>query len=215
MARRKELRKVEFTELSNCFGRAASDKKGNWGNSFPQSQPLVLELGCGTAKLSYGLAQRHPERNYIGVDLKPVRLLQPAKRALDDTQNNILFLYIHLLQITDYFAEGEVEEIWITFPDPFPKLRHAKHRMINANFLKMYRQILRKGGKVHFKTDNLDLFHFALEVFVREGNIRFHALTFDLHENEEMNEETKIETDYEKKFRAEGIKINYVCFEFI
>lgn len=215
MARRKELKKSEFKELHNCIGNDAADRKGRWHLVFPTPQPLVLEIGCGTAELSYTLAQQNPDRNYVGIDLKPVRLWKPAKRALEESQQNILFLHIHLLHLCDFFAEGEVSEIWITFPDPFPKNKQAKHRMINPNFLALYRNILQKGGKMHFKTDNLDLFHYALEVFVREGNIKFHHLSFDLHQDAGISDTAKIQTEYEKKFRAEGLKINYVCFEFV
>lgn len=215
MARRKEFKKAEYTVLPNCFGREAKDKKGEWARAFGNTNPIILELGCGTADLSYALAQKYPKINYVGIDIKPVRLWKPAKKALAEETSNMLFLYIHLLAINDYFAEDEVEEIWITFPDPFLKKRYAKHRMINPPFLQQYRKILKKGGKIHFKTDNLVLFQYALEVFVREGNIRFHALSFDLHEDTLLSEEVKTETEYERKYRAEGIPINYVCFSFM
>ncbi|MBX7241478.1 MAG: tRNA (guanosine(46)-N7)-methyltransferase TrmB [Bacteroidia bacterium] len=215
MARRKQLKKAEFLIFDNCFGAESQNLKGIWREKHFQNQnPLILELGCGTAALSFGLATLFPDKNYIGIDLKPARLWKPAGKALEDGQKNIAFLGIHLLKIDEYFAEGEADELWITFPDPFPKNKQAKHRMINPPFLKLYRKILKKGGKVHFKTDNPDLFQYALEVFVSEKNIRFHALTFDLHHSPVLNEENRIKTAYEERFLSEGIATKYVCFEF-
>ncbi len=216
MARRKQLKKAEFLVFDNCFGVESKHLKGIWRERhFGNQNPLILELGCGTAALSFGLAALYPDKNYVGIDLKPARLWQPAGKALEDGQKNIAFLAAHLLQTDEYFAEGEADELWITFPDPFPKNKQAKHRMINPPFLKIYRKILKKGGKVHFKTDNLDLFHYALEVFVSEKNIRFHALTFDLHHSQVLNEENRIKTTYEERFLSEGTPTKYVCFEFI
>lgn len=216
VARRKQQKKAEFLVFPNCFGEEAKAMKGKWREIFfGNPGNLILELGCGTAALSFGLAAMFPERNYIGVDLKPARLWKPAGIAIENAKKNIGFLAAHLLNIDDFFEEGEADELWITFPDPFPKNKQAKHRMINPPFLKNYKKILKKGGKVHFKTDNLDLFHYALEVFVAEKNIRFHALSFDLHHSTALNEENKIKTAYEDRFLREGTPTKYVCFEFL
>lgn len=211
MARRKTFRKEGYLEFPNCFNR---ESEASWRTYLPENKPLILELGCGKADFSYEMATKHPERNFIGVDLKPDRLWYPAKQALDNGVGNIAFLHIHLNELHEKIASGEADELWVTFPDPFPKNRHAKHRTINTSFLKIYEQVLRPGGKVHFKTDNLPLFQFGLEVFVREGNVRFHALSFDLHEDEHIGADAKVLTAYERKFMEMGLKINYVCFSF-
>lgn len=214
MARSKEFRKADYFATPNCFGKDCVDKKGKWKAHFGNDNPLTLELGCGRADLSLAFAARYPERNFLGIDLKPARLWKPAKRMQEEGVKNIAFIYMHLMEIGGFFAENEADEIWITFPDPFPKLRHAKHRMINPPFLALYRNILKKGGKIHFKTDNLDLFHYALEIFVREKNITLLEISFDLHNDAINNEEIGTKTEYERKFMAEGIPIKYVCFSF-
>ncbi len=214
MARRKTLKRKEYESFPNCLNNT-ENWKGKWKEFFKQEGPLILELGCGKAELSYALAQRYPERNYLGVDLKMDRMWKPAKDALEAGIHNIAFLFANLLTIEQHFEADEVDEIWITFPDPFPKKRQAKHRMINPAFLQQYHTILKPDGKIHYKTDNLELFQYSLEVFVDEKNIRFHHLSFDLHDDERMEDEWKIETTYEKEFREMGKPINYVCFSFI
>lgn len=211
--RRKQPKIAEYFQLPKCF-YWESQTKGKWKEIFQNDLPITFELGCGTAELSFGLAKQFSDRNFVGVDLKPARLWQPAKKMQLENISNMAFWCGNLLQITNFVDENEADELWITFPDPFPKRKQSKHRMINPPFLKLYRQILKPKGKVHFKTDNLDLFLYALEVFVAEGNIRFHTLSFDLHSIELAETEVGTKTAYEKKFMAQGIKINYVCFSF-
>ena len=213
MARRKIFKKSEFRNFSHCF-TSIPDTGREWRAYLPAHKSLVLELGCGKAELLLELARRYPEKNFLGIDLKMDRMWYPAGIALEEGLTNVAFLALDLRNINTYLFENEAEEIWITFPDPFPKNRQAKHRMINPLFLKQYEQILQPGKSLHFKTDNLDLFHYALEVFVKQGNIRFHALSFDLHEAEHLAAETKILTTYEKAFLEMGMKINYVQMGF-
>ena len=158
MARKKEKRKSAYHELPNCFDRETK-WKGKWGEMFGNDSPIVLEVGCGKAEFSLELAQKYPSKNYLGIDLKTDRMWYPAQYAVENSIDNLAFLWIHLLEIDQYFSENEVEEIWITFPDPFPKARQAKHRMINPGFLEKYKRILNPNGKVKYKTDNRDLFH--------------------------------------------------------
>lgn len=200
--------------MSNCFDKASTHLKGRWNEHFGNDNPIILELGCGRADLSYALAQKYPDRNYIGIDVKPVRMWHSATKAAAEGVTNLAFLHAHLLWLPDYFAPGEVESIWITFPDPFPKNAHVKHRMINPNFLERYRNLLRPGGVVEFKTDNLPLFQYALEVFVQEQNIDFQALSFNLHEDTRIGEDAKHLTQYERLFMGEGVPIKYVRFTF-
>ena len=213
MARKKELRKAEFKTFPNCFDQQ-SQTRGQWSNYFQNNHPITFELGCGKAAFIYEMAKRYPERNFVGIDLKPARLWKPAGDAMEENISNLAFLCIHLLEIDKFVAENEADEIWITFPDPFPKKRQAKHRMINPPFLNMYKKLLKPEGSLFFKTDNLDLFQYSLEVFVREKNIRFHELSFDLHADPTINQDAKITTDYEKMFIEMGKKINYTQISF-
>jgi len=212
MARRKTLKKAEFTSFSNCFD-PQTDHRGRWAEYFANPYPITLELGCGKAAFIYELAQRFPKRNFIGIDLKADRLWRPAKEALEAEIHNLAFLQINLLSIDEHFGENEVSEIWITFPDPFPKKRQAKHRMTNAHFLEKYESILRPDGHFFLKTDNLDLFHYSLEVLVNRKRVKLRDLSFDLHGNEQISKEAKVKTTYEKKFIEMGMKINYVSWE--
>ncbi|MCI4667197.1 MAG: tRNA (guanosine(46)-N7)-methyltransferase TrmB [Bacteroidia bacterium] len=214
MARKKEKRKAGFHELPNCFDRNTKNK-GRWGEYFGNDLPIILELGCGKAEFSLALAKKYPERNYVGIDLKTDRMWYPASIAVDEGLSNLAFLWIHLLEIDEHFGEKEIDEIWITFPDPFPKARQAKHRMINPPFLEKYKSILKPDGKVKFKTDNRELFLYSLEVFVKKEGVKLDELSFDLHAAEEMPEDYKFKTTYEKEFLAMGLPINYVGFSFV
>jgi len=214
MARRKTLRKNEYQTFPNCFAKD-DGQQGKWHEFFQNDHPITFEMGCGKAAWSYGMAKRYPERNFVGVDLKLDRMWYPAGRAIREGQNNIAFLWANLLQIDEQVAENEADELWITFPDPYPKNRQVKHRMTNPAFLKGYQHILKPGGLLHFKTDNLELFQYSLEVFVRQENIKLHQLSFNVYEDDSLPEEVKITTDYERKFMEMGKSINYVSMSFV
>ena len=214
MARRKELKKAEYRALSNCFSRE-DQMAGRWHHFFENDHPITFELGCGKAEFSLQLARKYPQRNFVGVDLKMDRMWYAAKAALEEGLSNLAFIHLNLIEIDQFVAENEAAEIWITFPDPFPKKRQAKHRMINPPFLKKYQRILQTGHYLNFKTDNRELFHYGLEVFVRQDNIRFHQLTFDLHEDERFDEDVKFLTTYERDFMAMGKPTHFVQLEFL
>lgn len=213
MARKKNIRKTEYDLLPNCFN-SKDQLAGRWREEFQQPEKLILELGCGKAELSMGLARTYPRYSYVGIDLKPDRMWYPAKTALEEKVPNIRFLYIHLLHLDQFFAEEEVDEMWITFPDPFPKKRQAKHRMINPAFLNLYQKILKLNGYIHFKTDNIELFQYTLELFVSQPDIELDLLSFNLHEDNRIPLDAKIKTTYEKAFLKLGEKINYLKFHF-
>jgi tRNA (guanine-N7-)-methyltransferase len=211
MARQKTFRKTDFHTLPNCFDR---ENAAALPAFLPPGQPLTLELGCGKADFSLEMARRYPERSFVGVDIKRDRLWVAARRALESGLGNLAFVHAHLIELASLLPPASAEQVWITFPDPFPKNRHAKHRMINPPFLAQYRQLLLPGGQVHFKTDNLPLFHYSLETFVQMGGLRFRRLSFDLHAQASPEADERVLTAYERRFMAEGLPINYVCFSF-
>lgn len=213
MARRKQFKKAQYESYSNCY-HYENQTKNNWQEIFGNSNPITTEMGCGHGSFSLELARRYPKRNFLGVDLKPTRMYRSAKLALEEGIKNLAFLQQDLKLIGESVAENEVDEIWITFPDPFSKNRQAKHRMINPTFLAQYRNILKAGGKLHYKTDNRELFHYSLEVFVREPKLSLRELSFDLHGADHLPEDFKILTEYEKKFLEMEIPINYVELAF-
>lgn len=213
MARRKQLKKAQYQEFSNCL-HAEPAMAGKWQEYFQNDHPITVELGCGHGTFSYAMAQMYPARNFVGIDLKAARMWRSGKKALEEGISNVAFLCQHLLQIENSLAPGEADELWITFPDPFPKKRQAKHRTINRPFLEAYRRILRPGGKLRYKTDNLELFHFSLEVFAEIPWVDFEQISFDLHQAEGLPPEALILTEYEKQFLEMGKTINYACLTF-
>jgi tRNA (guanine-N7-)-methyltransferase len=129
--------------------------KGNWNKSFfKNDNPIVLELGCGKGEYSVNLAKMYPNKNFLGVDIKGARFWRGAKTALEENLTNVGFLRTQIELIANLFAENEVDEIWITFPDPQIKYKRTKHRLTNEEFLEKYKSILKKDGVMHLKTDS-------------------------------------------------------------
>lgn len=209
--KRKKWKFAHFDDWPNCFqGEHVTPRF--WAEYFDDSQPLVVEVGAGTADLSLGLAQANPHQNYVAVDIKSDRLYAGAKYALEHEIKNIAFVRAHLSDITKLFAQQSIRELWITFPDPFPRKRQAKHRLTHPSFLQKYCSLLTADGTVRFKTDNRQLFLWSLEQIV-EQQVRITKLSFDLHTSK-FPEAFKITTYYERKFQAQDIPINFVEFSF-
>lgn len=213
MSRRKLFKKSQYHELPRTYDRHHR-WPGTWREELAHDGPIVLELGCGKAEFSLEMARRHPDTFFMGVDLKTDRMWVAAKQAQVEDISNLGFIWIHLLEIDEFFGEQEVDELWITFPDPFPKKRQVKHRMTNAHFLDRYRRILKPGGTLHYKTDNLALFQYSLEVFVAYPQARLTGLSFDLHGDNALPDDYKILTTYERKFLDLGETINYCSLQF-
>lgn len=201
-----------FNAAKNCFGENTSNG-WDWQSYLPSAKKLFLELGCGKAEVSMGLAQYYPQHNYIGVDLKADRLWRPAKQSLQKSIDNIAFMQANILSLNEHFEDNAIDGIWITFPDPFPKKRQVKHRMFNRNFLDVYKQLLKKGATIRFKTDNMDLFYWALELLVAQEDIELRKLSFNLHASE-LPQEYKFITTYEQKFLNLGQPIYFTEFIF-
>jgi len=213
--RRKKWKFAHFDQWENCFVFSRGDDPKlikTQLDSYFQGwtlgiRPLVLEIAAGNAQFSLELAKKHPDINYLAVDIKSDRLYTSAKHALNDGVHNIAFLRMHLGELDVVIKSKSVSEIWLTFPDPHPKKRSAKHRLSGEAFLRQYRKILSDTGILKFKTDNRALFLWSLEQFVaNQWHIK--ELSFDLHESN-LPDEYKIMTYYEKRFIAEGIPTNF------
>jgi len=189
--------------------------KGNWkGEHFRNSFPLTLELACGRGEYSVGLGKLFPQRNFIGVDIKGERIWKGSTLAVENNLHNVAFLRTQILMLENFFQLGEVDEIWMTFPDPRPRKRDIKRRLTSPRFLEMYRKLLRPGGMVRLKTDNTSLFEYTLEEVGGRDDIDDLKFTRDLYESELRPECFDIKTRYEEEFSAKGEKIKYLRFRF-
>ncbi|MFD2863279.1 tRNA (guanosine(46)-N7)-methyltransferase TrmB [Mucilaginibacter antarcticus] len=188
--------------------------KGEWSKSFfKNDNPVVLELACGKGEYTVNLAKLFPEKNFIGIDYKGNRIWRGAKTALEEGVNNVAFIRMQIETLTEFFAPGEVDEIWITFPDPQPQLSREKKRLTSPRFLNMYVEVLKPGGCVNLKTDNDGFYAYTAEK-VQELKLVEHISTADLYHSEYADEVLSIKTYYEKKYLQHNKNINYIKFSF-
>ena len=185
--------------------------QGKWNEFFKNDNPIILELACGKGEYTIGLAQLYPDKNFIGVDIKGNRMWAGAKTALNKNMLNVGFLRTLIDKINQYFSKGEVDEIWITFPDPFLRKSKTRKRLTHPKFLRLYHQFLKPGGLIHLKTDSPDLYHFTKTVIDLYGLKTITDIN-DLYQNENMDTELKIKTHYESMDIAKSNTIFYVCF---
>lgn len=186
--------------------------KGNWNiDLFRNNNPVVLELGCGRGEYTIGLATSFPSKNFIGIDIKGARMWRAAKTANEQKLSNVAFLRTRIEFIKSFFTTDEVDEIWITFPDPHPGLRNSNKRLTSPWFLNSYRYFLKNNGLVHLKTDNSELYEFTNKV-VNHNNLDTLIGTNDLYSENIVDNILSIKTHYEKIFLEAGLKINYLAF---
>lgn len=187
--------------------------KGKWSQEFfGNDNPLVLELGCGKGEYTVGLARRNPDINFLGIDIKGARFWRGAKTAIEEQLPNAGFLRSQIELVDLLFAEGEVSQIWITFPDPQIKYKRTKHRMTNSGFLQKYKKILVSEGTVHLKTDSEFMHGYTLGLLHGEGHEVLQA-NHDVYKNEYSPQEVVgIQTFYERQYLEEGKKITYIEF---
>ena len=215
MGKDKLRRFAEIDTFSNVFQLdAGKPLKGVWASGFfKNTQPVVLELACGKGEYTVNLAQLFPQKNFIGVDYKGNRIWRGAKDALEGGVSNVGFLRIQIEMLLDYFSVGEVDEIWITFPDPQPQLSREKKRLTSSRFLEMYKRVLKPGSAVNLKTDNDDFYAYTVEN-VAERGLKLHIKTEDLYHSEYADDVLSIKTYYEKKYLQHNKNINYIKFSF-
>lgn len=187
--------------------------KGKWSSDFfKNDNPIVLELGCGKGEYSIGLAERFPEKNFIGIDIKGARFWRGAKTAVESGMNNVAFVRTQIELINHIFAENEVSEIWITFPDPQIKYKRTKHRMTNSEFLNNYKKILKANGLMHLKTDSEFMHGYTLGLLHGLGHEVIYA-NHNIYKNEGAPDEvTGIQTFYESQYLEVNKPITYIKF---
>jgi tRNA (guanine-N7-)-methyltransferase len=187
--------------------------KGKWNTDFfKNDHPIVLELGCGKGEYSVGLAERSPDKNFIGIDIKGARFWRGAKTAVENGMHNVAFLRTQIELIEHCFAANEVSEIWITFPDPQIKYKRTKHRMTNAAFLDNYKKILKTNGLMHLKTDSEFMHGYTLGLLHGAGHEVLYA-NHNIYKNEGAPAEvTGIQTFYESQYLEVNKPITYIQF---
>lgn len=208
-------------EVPNAYDIPDFELKGHWAEKhFKNDRPIVLELACGKGEYTVGQAQLHPDRNFIGIDIKGNRIWKGAKRALGLELPNAAFLRTRIDHLTNLFSPGEVEQIWILFPDPQPQKNRRRKRLTSPIFLDRYRQLLGPEGIVHLKTDSTFFYEFTHEVIAEQG-LSIISQTDDLYADldsgnapwlNEHGQELRIRTFYESMWLEEGKKIKYVAF---
>ena len=189
--------------------------KGNWNRlAFKNSNPIVVELGCGKGEYTVGLARMFPEKNFIGIDIKGARFWKGAKTSLSEKINNVVFVRTQIELIENIFLMDEISEIWITFPDPQIKYKRTKHRLVNIDFLNRYKNILIKGGIINLKTDSDFLHGYLIGLIQGMG----HEIIYSNHDIYNSSgvpiEATAIQTYYESLYLAEGKPITYLKFRY-
>jgi tRNA (guanine-N7-)-methyltransferase len=210
MGQKKLIRFAELKELSNVK-EFPIDSAGHWHEFFGNDNPITLELACGKGEYTLGLARLHPDRNFIGVDIKGNRIWVGAKKALTENLNNAGFLRTQIEQLPQYFLPGEVQEIWITFPDPQLRFSKAKKRLTHPVFLRKYQEVLTAHGCIHLKTDSPDLYRFT-QLVTNFYECPMDISTDDVYGAESVAEELRIKTHYESLDIAGSKKIHYCRF---
>ena len=227
MSRRNKLQKfADLQQLDNVYenftmespqlvkhGHVPVDLKGQWrANHFGNLHPITLELGCGKGDYTVELARTFPQRNFIGVDVKGARIWKGATRSASEGISNAAFLRTRIECIEEFFEEAEVSEIWITFPDPFPRDSKVNRRLTAPMFLDRYRKILQKGGVLHLKTDDDGLYQFTREVIDEDPRCELVHGSDNIYSAPRPDAALEIKTYYEIKHLAEGKTIKYLKF---
>lgn len=189
--------------------------KGKWSKDvFNNNNPIILELGCGKGEYSVELAKKHPDVNFIGIDIKGARFWRGAKTAIDGNINNVRFIRAQIELVDFLFDENEISEIWITFPDPQITYKRTKHRLTNLDFLNKYKTILKNNGFINLKTDSEFLHGYTLGILQAKKGAEILYSNHDIYKREGSPKEvTSIKTHYESLFLKEAKPITYIKFK--
>ena len=210
MAHKKLIRFAELETFPNVL-QFPKNIKGKWNEFFKNTNCVICELACGKGEYTVGLGIIYPEKNFIGVDLKGNRIWVGAKKALQNNLNNVAFLRTQIEQMNEYFTKDEVDELWITFPDPQLRSSKAKKRLTHPKFLRLYKEFLKPGGFIHLKTDSPDLYNFT-KLVIKMYGCRLIVDYENLYKQENIPAELKIKTHYESLDIAKSNRVFYLKF---
>jgi tRNA (guanine-N7-)-methyltransferase len=219
VGKNKLARWTELAEFDNVIQPEIGDVsakdhplKGKWNKKiFKNDNPIIIELGCGKGEYTIGLANKFPGNNFIGIDIKGARMWRGAKTSNEENLVNVAFLRTRIEFINSFFTCDEVDELWITFPDPHPGGRNSNKRLTSPRFLNSYRLFLKNNGLVHLKTDNRELFEYTKKV-VMKNELESIIATNDLYSEDLRDDILSIRTHYENLFLDKGLQINYLSF---
>ncbi len=218
MGRKKLLRLDELKNFDNLIQFTDQPEQdnfrfyGTWANGyFKNDNPITLELACGKGAYTIAFAEKYPDRNFIGIDIKGTRLWSGCVTAQKRELRNVAFLRIEIMDLAHYFAKGEIDEVWITFPDPFLENSRIKRRLTSTRYLATYKEVVKKDALIHLKTDSTPLFDFSLRTLTK-NKWTIQEKNYDVYGGEEQHVDTYIKTDYERKHLAANRKIKYARF---
>ncbi len=207
---RKKLKR--FKEI-NSFPNVFQDREAFQNFSLPPHKKLILELGCGKGDYTIQLAQRYPDNFYLGFEKKGERIWRGAKTCLDKDIQNTAFIRSDIAHINDFFPNQIIDEIWITFPGPFPKDKHENRRLTAPPFLERYAKLLKSDHIIHLKTDHKGLFEYTLDLISHNPKLQLLQSQKDIHNTSHQIPDMDIQTDFEKKHLKRGETINYLAFK--
>ena len=208
--RRKPNAPQKIAEFPQYIPEQPDNWVGKWQERFDNDHPIHIEVGTGKGRFITEMAKLHPEINYIGIELQMSVIVVALDRLIEEKLPNLQLLHVNGGSVTQYFAEGEDDQIYLNFSDPWPKKRHEKRRLMYKSFLESYEQILVSEGEIHFKTDNQGLFEYSLASFSKYG-MTIEQVWLNLHESDF---EGNVRTEYEEKFSSRGSRINRVVVKF-
>lgn len=199
-------------ELTDFQDGKSCKPKGRWSSDiFNNDNPIVFELACGKGTYTLELARRNPHKNFIGIDIKGARIWKGAKQALKEKLGNVRFLRIYIDHLEEYFAPKEISDIWITFPDPYPKKSDRNKRLTSPKFLSIYEKVLKPDATIHFKTDSKEFFRYTRQA-VREYGCTVYDIVDNIYKERPEDELLTIKTDYEKRHLEARKTIKYLKF---
>lgn len=213
MGRNKYKKITEVRTFPNVFDYKDETAEAGIKKFFANGKPITIELCCGQADYSISLAEHYPERNFLGIDRKPNRLWNASVNAKERNTNNVALMIAYIEKLDEAIKELKAEEIWITFPDPYPFQSSIKKRLTHPRFLAIYRKLLAENGKVNLKTDDDTLYEYTLQM-IEEEKLKTNFVHNDIYSLDQIPFEYTIKTKYEKMHLEEGKKIKLVSFSF-